>query len=51
LWSAGDVVAISDLVRLECRMQPIRLANAILLAAYDNLLSQPPNVQTDSPPK
>ena len=44
LWTAGDVVAISDLVRLECRMQPIRLGFAAQLADYDNLFSQP-NVQ------
>ena len=32
LWAAGDVVGISDLVRLECRMQPIRLADNLRLA-------------------
>jgi hypothetical protein len=41
LWAAGDVMLVSDLVRLECRMQPVRLGDAILLAAYDNLFSQP----------
>ncbi|HEY7312058.1 MAG TPA: PIN domain-containing protein [Gemmataceae bacterium] len=41
LWAAGDIMAISDLVRLECRMQPIRLGNASQLADYDNLFSQP----------
>ncbi len=41
LWAAGDIVTISDLVRLECRVQPIRLGNAIQLADYDNLFSQP----------
>jgi uncharacterized protein len=41
LWAAGDVVGTSDLVRLECRMQPIRLGNVVRLADYDNLFSQP----------
>lgn len=40
LWAA-DILAISDLVRLECRMQPIRLGDAAQLADYDNLFSQP----------
>jgi uncharacterized protein len=40
LWAAGDVVAWSDLVRLECRMLPIRLADAVRLADYDNLFAQ-----------
>jgi predicted nucleic acid-binding protein len=38
---AGDILAISDLVRLECRMQPIRLGNAVQLAEYDSLFVQP----------
>jgi predicted nucleic acid-binding protein len=41
LWAAGDVVAVSDLVRLECRMQPLRVGNAVLLAGYDSLFTQP----------
>jgi predicted nucleic acid-binding protein len=41
LWGAGDTLVISDLVRLECRMLPIRLANAVRLADYDNLFAQP----------
>ena len=41
LWTAGDTVAVSDLVRLECRMLPIRLGNAVQLADYDNLFGQP----------
>lgn len=45
LWAAGDVFVTSDLVRLECRMQPIRLGNAGQLADYDNLFAQP-NVET-----
>lgn len=44
LWAAGDVVAVSDLVRLECRVQPIRLGDAAQLADYDSLFSQS-NVQ------
>ena len=40
LWSAGDSLVISGLVRLECRMLPIRLANAVRLAEYDSLFAQ-----------
>ncbi len=40
LWAAGDLMVISDLVRLECRVQPIRLGDAVRLAEYDNLFSQ-----------
>ncbi len=41
LWAAGDVVAVSDLVRLECRMLPIRLADAARVAQFDTLFLQP----------
>jgi predicted nucleic acid-binding protein len=41
MWAAGDILAVSDLVRLECRMQPIRLGNAVQLAEYDGLFVQP----------
>lgn len=41
LWAAGDTLVISDLVRLECRMLPIRLGDAVRLADYDNLFAQP----------
>jgi uncharacterized protein len=41
LWAAGDLLAVSDLVRLECRMLPIRLGDAVRLAEYDNLFTQP----------
>src|SRR6266404_4950304 len=41
LWSAGDIVCMSDLVRLECRLQPIRHSNAMALAQYDALFAQP----------
>lgn len=41
LWGAGDTLVISGLVRLECRMLPIRLGDAVRLAEYDNLFAQP----------
>jgi uncharacterized protein len=41
LWTAGELVVISDLVRLECRMLPIRLGDVLRLADYDNLFAQP----------
>ena len=41
LWGAGDTLVISDLVRLECRMLPIRLGDAVRLAEFDKLFAQP----------
>jgi predicted nucleic acid-binding protein len=41
IWTAGDMLAVSDLVRLECRMLPIRLGDAVRLGDYDNLFTQP----------
>jgi predicted nucleic acid-binding protein len=41
LRAAGDTLVVSDLVRLECRMQPIRLGDATALADYDALFAQP----------
>jgi predicted nucleic acid-binding protein len=38
---AGDSLVTSDMVRLECRMQPIRSGNTVLLAMYDDLFVQP----------
>jgi predicted nucleic acid-binding protein len=40
-WAAGDTVAVSDLVRLECRMQPIHFGDTAALAQYDALFAQP----------
>jgi len=40
LWSAGDILVVSDLVRLECRLMPIRLGNATGLADFDALFGQ-----------
>lgn len=40
-WNVGDTFALSDLVRLECRMLPIRLGDAALLGDCDNLFTQP----------
>jgi predicted nucleic acid-binding protein len=39
--AAGDEIAISDLVRLECRIKPIRLGNAAALAIFDGFFAQP----------
>ncbi len=36
LRSAGDQLVVSDLTRLECRVTPIRLADAVSLAKYDS---------------
>ena len=41
LVAAGDQAAISDLTRLECRVKPIRLGDAALLADYDAFFASP----------
>jgi predicted nucleic acid-binding protein len=41
LWVASDLLAVSDLVRMECRILPLRLGDATRLADYDNLFAQP----------
>jgi uncharacterized protein len=40
LWNGGDVVAVSDLSRLECRMKPLRLRDSVALGQYDSLFAQ-----------
>lgn len=45
LWGGGDILAISDLVRLECRTRPLRLGDLIALSEYDKVFVQP-NVQS-----
>jgi uncharacterized protein len=39
LRAAGDHLAFSDLTRLECRVKPIKLANATLLADFDKFFA------------
>jgi hypothetical protein len=39
--AAGDATAISHLIRLECRVKPIRLSDASLLADYDAFFNAP----------
>jgi predicted nucleic acid-binding protein len=39
--SAGDQLAVSDLTRLECRVAPMRLKDAALLAKYDGFFGLP----------
>ncbi len=41
LVAAGDRAAVSDLTRLECRVKPIRLGDAALLADYDTFFAAP----------
>jgi predicted nucleic acid-binding protein len=41
LVAAGDQAAISELTRLECRVKPIRLSDASLLADYDAFFDAP----------
>lgn len=39
LRAGGDVIAVSDLVRMECRMDPIRKADNARLARFDGFFS------------
>ena len=41
LRAAGHTFAVSDLVRLECRVMPIRRSNASLLNHYDAFFASP----------
>jgi predicted nucleic acid-binding protein len=41
LVAAGDSIAASDLSRLECRVQPIRLGDAAKLAVFDAFFARP----------
>jgi predicted nucleic acid-binding protein len=40
LHAAGDAVAISDLVRMECRMDPLRSGDAARLARMDGFFAR-----------
>ena len=41
LAAAGDEIAISDLVRLEYRVKPVRKGDATKLAIFDSFCAQP----------
>jgi uncharacterized protein len=41
LETAADLIAVSDLTRLECRVKPIRLADAASLAQFDAFFGRP----------
>jgi predicted nucleic acid-binding protein len=41
LQSAGDQIAFSDLTRLECRVTPIRLGDALTLSKFDAFFGLP----------
>ncbi len=38
--AAGDTVVFSDLTRMECRVLPLRLGDAALLATYDGAFAR-----------
>jgi predicted nucleic acid-binding protein len=38
---AGDTPVLSDLTRMECRVLPLRMADAVLLAAFDRFFAAP----------
>jgi predicted nucleic acid-binding protein len=41
LWTAGDEVVVSDMVRLECRVGPIRDRDSFRLAVFDKFFASP----------
>lgn len=41
LRTAGDTVAVSDLIRMECRVVPLRVGDAARLARFDGFFQQP----------
>jgi uncharacterized protein len=49
--AAGDQPAVSDLTWLECRVKPIRLGNAILLADIEAFLTASDVVRVPMPTK
>jgi predicted nucleic acid-binding protein len=41
LTAAGDRIAVSDLIRMECRVGPLRVGDRQRLAAFDRFFAQP----------
>jgi predicted nucleic acid-binding protein len=41
IHTAGDRIAVSDLVRMECRVMPVRLGDTTKLALFDSFFTQP----------
>jgi predicted nucleic acid-binding protein len=41
LHAAGDKVVVSDLIRLECRVGPLKSGDAMLLTRYEGFFSLP----------
>ncbi len=41
LHGAGDQVVVSDLVRMECRVGPLKSGDSALLAGYDGFFAAP----------
>lgn len=39
--AAGDIFAVSDLVRMECRVMPLRSGDSASMAAFDRFFSDP----------
>ncbi|MGE0433902.1 MAG: type II toxin-antitoxin system VapC family toxin [Planctomycetota bacterium] len=46
-WTAGDAIAVSDLVRLECRVKPLAADDRATLAEYDGLFRRAQVVPID----
>ena len=44
LIAKGDQIAVSDLVRLECRIHPIRIGDLAKLAIFDGFFTRPDNL-------
>jgi len=41
LRASGDLIAVTDVTRLECRVKPIRNADAASLAQFDSFFAMP----------
>ena len=41
LEAARDQIAVSDLVRLECRVKPLKIGDVVKLAAFDSFFVRP----------
>jgi predicted nucleic acid-binding protein len=45
LHAAKDQIAVSDMVRMECRVMPIRNADTVKLSLFDNFFGSPDVLQ------
>ncbi len=46
LLTAGNQIVTSDLIRLECRVKPVRLGDSKALATFDSFFARPDVIHT-----